>query len=56
LTQPIDGVGSSHHVLRELAAAGCWLSPCFRHEPPGTKGSSILVNDDHAAVNLRRLI
>jgi hypothetical protein len=42
LTQPIDGVRLSHRAVRELALACRKLSPCFRYELVGTKGSSIL--------------
>ena len=53
LTQPVESVGLSHRVLRELAPACRELSPCFRYEPVGTKAHPMLVkaNDDRAAVN-----
>jgi hypothetical protein len=42
LTQPVESVRLSHRVLRELAQACGWLSPCFRNEPVGTTADPFL--------------
>jgi hypothetical protein len=62
LTQPIDGVGLSHRVLRELGSRLLPAVALFSVWAGRDKGSSIVVkaNDDYAPVNppsiSRRLI
>jgi hypothetical protein len=53
LTQPIDGVGLPHRVLRELASGLPLAVALFSVWAGRDKGLSIIVkaNDDHAPVN-----